>query len=124
MELQLAYLKRQACLPRSAKHAMGPQLGNRQGLYTGKVPGVRRWFTWKENTDTGSLTMVYWAAWFFLNGESFSAAPGTKLQAVQPGFGPGMRVKLNKLSNTNITIDYGFGRQGSKGLFIDVGEAF
>jgi hypothetical protein len=61
---------------------------------------------------------------FFVNGESFSTAPGTKLQAIQPGFGPGLRVKLNKTSNTNISIDYGFGRQGSNGLFIDVGEIF
>jgi len=60
----------------------------------------------------------------FLNGESFSAAQGTRLQAMQPGFGPGVRIKLNKISNTNITVDYGFGRQGSNGLFIDVGEAF
>lgn len=60
----------------------------------------------------------------FLNGESFSAAPGTRLQSIQPGYGPGLRLKLNKTSNTNITIDYGFGRQGSNGLFIDVGEAF
>lgn len=60
----------------------------------------------------------------FLNAESFSAAPGTKMQALQPGFGPGLRVKLNKTSNTNISIDYGFGRQGSNGLFIDVGEIF
>jgi hypothetical protein len=60
----------------------------------------------------------------FLNGESFSAAPGTSLQRIQPGYGPGLRLKLNKTSNTNITIDYGFGRQGSNGLFIDVGEAF
>lgn len=60
----------------------------------------------------------------FLNGESFSAAPGTALQRIQPGYGPGLRLKLNKTSNTNITIDYGFGRQGSNGLFIDVGEAF
>jgi hypothetical protein len=60
----------------------------------------------------------------FLNGESFSAAPGTHLQSIQPGYGPGLRLKLNKTSNTNITIDYGFGRQGSNGLFIDVGEAF
>ncbi|ASU33717.1 BamA/TamA family outer membrane protein [Mucilaginibacter xinganensis] len=60
----------------------------------------------------------------FLNGESFSAAPGTSLQRIQPGYGPGLRLKLNKKSNTNITIDYGFGRQGSNGLFIDVGEAF
>ena len=60
----------------------------------------------------------------FLNLESFSAAPGTRLQSVQPGYGPGVRVKINKLSNTNVTIDYGFGREGSKGLFIDIGEAF
>jgi len=60
----------------------------------------------------------------FLNGESFSAAPGTRLQSIQPGYGPGLRIKLNKISNTNIKIDYGFGTQGSRGLFIDVGEAF
>ncbi|MCR8559782.1 outer membrane protein assembly factor [Mucilaginibacter sp. BJC16-A38] len=60
----------------------------------------------------------------FINGESFSAAPGTGLQRIQPGYGPGVRLKLNKTSNTNITIDYGFGSQGSNGLFIDVGEAF
>jgi len=61
---------------------------------------------------------------FFLNGQSLSAAPGSKLHAMQPGYGPGLRIKLNKVSNTNICIDYGFGRQGSNGLFIDVGEIF
>jgi len=60
----------------------------------------------------------------FLNGQSLSAAPGTKLQAIQPGYGPGIRIKLNTISKTNIAIDYGFGRQGSRGLFIDVGEIF
>ena len=61
---------------------------------------------------------------FFANGESFSAGQGTHLQSIQPGFGPGLRVKLNKVSNTNIRIDYGFGNQGSNGLFISIGEAF
>ncbi len=60
----------------------------------------------------------------FVNGETLSAKPGTRLQSVQPGFGPGLRVKLNKLSKTNICIDYGFGHEGSKGLFINVGELF
>ncbi len=60
----------------------------------------------------------------FVNAESLSAAPGTKLQSIQPAFGPGLRIKLNKVSRTNVAIDYGFGLQGSKGLFIDVGEAF
>ncbi|HEY4325695.1 MAG TPA: BamA/TamA family outer membrane protein [Mucilaginibacter sp.] len=61
---------------------------------------------------------------FFLNAQSLSAEPGTRLQGIQPGWGPGLRIKLNKLSKTNISIDYGFGRQGSNGLFVDVGEIF
>lgn len=61
---------------------------------------------------------------FFLNMQSFSAAPGTRLQTVQPGYGPGLRVKLNKVSKTNISMDYGFGTQGSHGLFVNVGELF
>jgi len=60
----------------------------------------------------------------FLNGESFSAAPGTKLESIQPGYGPGLRIKLSKVSKTNLDIDYGFGNQGSNGLFLTVGEVF
>ncbi|HEY9003380.1 MAG TPA: hypothetical protein VIM89_18635 [Mucilaginibacter sp.] len=60
----------------------------------------------------------------FLNGESFSSAPGTPLQSIQPGYGPGLRIKLSKVSKTNLDIDYGFGNQGSRGLFLTVGEVF
>jgi hypothetical protein len=60
----------------------------------------------------------------FLNVQSYSAGSGTRLQAMQPGFGPGLRVKINKTSKTNIDFDYGFGRQGSNGLFINIGEVF
>ncbi|HEX3383591.1 MAG TPA: hypothetical protein VHS53_00295 [Mucilaginibacter sp.] len=60
----------------------------------------------------------------FVNAQSFSGEPGTPLQSIQPGFGPGLRIKLNKVSKTNVDIDYGFGRQGSRGLFINVGELF
>ena len=60
----------------------------------------------------------------FANSESFSGATSNKLQAVQPGAGGGIRVKLNKKSNTNIAIDYGIGTQGSRGLFVNIGEVF
>lgn len=60
----------------------------------------------------------------FLNVQSFSSQPGTPFERLRPGFGPGLRIKLNKVSNTNIAIDYGFGTQGSHGLFINIGEAF
>jgi hypothetical protein len=60
----------------------------------------------------------------FGNAQTFSGAPGTRLQKIQPGFGPGLRIKLNKVSKTSIAIDYAFGTQGSRGVFVDVGEAF
>ncbi|MGC4038055.1 MAG: BamA/TamA family outer membrane protein [Chitinophagaceae bacterium] len=60
----------------------------------------------------------------FGNAESFSGAPSNHLQSIQPGAGAGIRIKLNKKSNTNIAIDYGFGTQGSRGLFVNVGEVF
>lgn len=61
---------------------------------------------------------------FFMNAESFSAAPGTGMQRIQPGFGPGVRIKISKISKTNIAVDYGFGNQGSRGVFVNVGEVF
>jgi hypothetical protein len=61
---------------------------------------------------------------FFVNGQSFSAQPGTHFQAIQPGYGPGLRLKLNKVSKTNIAIDYGFGHEGSRGMFVKIGELF
>ncbi|MBS1748458.1 MAG: BamA/TamA family outer membrane protein [Bacteroidetes bacterium] len=63
-------------------------------------------------------------ATIFANAESFSGLNSQKLQSVQPGAGLGLRIKLNKKSDTNIAIDYGFGTQGSKGLFVNIGEVF
>ncbi len=41
-----------------------------------------------------------------------------------PGAGLGIRIKMNKFSNTNLAIDYGFGVNGSHGLFFNLGEVF
>lgn len=60
----------------------------------------------------------------FVNAESLSGAPGTRLQGIQPGWGAGLRIKLNKKSQTNLSLDYGFGTQGSNGIFINIAEAF
>lgn len=60
----------------------------------------------------------------FANAQAFSAAPGTNVQSIQPAIGPGLRLKLNKVSRTNICLDYGFGAHGSNGLFVNVGEVF
>lgn len=44
--------------------------------------------------------------------------------AVVPGGGLGLRVKVNKFSNTNLCIDYGFGLNGWHGFFFNLGEVF
>lgn len=70
-------------------------------------------------TNNGLLGAVV-----FANAQTFSAATNTSLQKIQPGAGIGVRIKLNKKSNTNIAVDYGFGTQGSRGLFVNIGEVF
>jgi outer membrane protein assembly factor BamA len=41
-----------------------------------------------------------------------------------PGAGLGMRVLLNKRSRTNLCTDYGWGKQGSRGFYLAIQEAF
>jgi hypothetical protein len=60
----------------------------------------------------------------FANAENFSNATSHKPESIQPAGGLGLRIKLNKKSNTNIAIDYGFGTEGMKGFFVNVGEVF
>jgi outer membrane protein assembly factor BamA len=70
-------------------------------------------------TRNGLLGMVV-----FANFESFSNIDTWKFTGIAPAGGLGLRIKLNKYSRTNIAIDYGWGRQGSRGFFINLGEAF
>jgi outer membrane protein assembly factor BamA len=60
----------------------------------------------------------------FANAQSFSKTFSNQLSFISPAGGVGLRTKLNKNSNTNFCIDYGIGTNGSKGLFINIGEVF
>lgn len=42
----------------------------------------------------------------------------------QPAGGAGLRVLFNKVTRTNLCIDYAFGKFGQKGLFLGLNEAF
>ena len=44
--------------------------------------------------------------------------------AFAPGAGLGLRVLLNKRSRTNLCTDYGWGKQGSRGFYLAIQEAF
>ena len=70
-------------------------------------------------TRNGLFGMV-----IFGNFESFSNINTWQFESIAPAGGLGLRIKVNKYSRTNIAIDYGWGRQGSHGFFVNLGEAF
>ena len=60
----------------------------------------------------------------FTNLQAFSEWPSNQFETLHPAGGFGLRMKLNKQSDTNIDLDYGFGVDGSHGLTVNVAEVF
>jgi len=61
----------------------------------------------------------------FGNLQSANDEQGTKLfQVFQPGYGAGLRILFNKVTRTNLALDYAWGRFGAKGFFLNLNEAF
>lgn len=60
----------------------------------------------------------------FANCETFAGYPTGSFQRLIPAVGTGIRIKINKHSNTNACIDYGVGTNGSHGFFVNLGEVF
>ncbi|HVU98188.1 MAG TPA: hypothetical protein VHE34_23355 [Puia sp.] len=60
----------------------------------------------------------------FANAQSFSELATGQFTYIQPGYGLGFRISLNKFSRTNLCVDYGWGSHGSGGFFVNLGEVF
>ena len=60
----------------------------------------------------------------FTNAQSFTEPNSNRYTYIQPGYGLGLRISLNKFSRTNLCIDYGWGSHGSRGFFVNLGEVF
>ena len=60
----------------------------------------------------------------FVNAQSFTEPVSNKFETIAPGYGAGIRIKLDKYSRTNIALDYGFGLNGNGGVFVNIGEVF
>lgn len=60
----------------------------------------------------------------FLNGETVPEYPSNKFETINTGEGIGLRIKMNRYSDTNLCIDYAFGNGGSQGIFFNLGEVF
>ncbi|REG91440.1 BamA/TamA family outer membrane protein [Algoriphagus antarcticus] len=62
----------------------------------------------------------------FVNAASF----GSKLTQenlftkINPGYGLGFRVMINKENRTTISADYGFGQKGNSGFYLNINETF
>jgi outer membrane protein assembly factor BamA len=66
-----------------------------------------------------------WSGVAFLNA-STANNPVQKLalfESIQPGYGLGLRIMLDKATRTNLTLDYGFGNKSS-GFYLAVSETF
>jgi outer membrane protein assembly factor BamA len=60
----------------------------------------------------------------FGNLQHFSGELSDQYTHLLPGYGAGIRIKLNKHSGANLCIDYAFGQNGSNGVFVNLGEVF
>jgi hypothetical protein len=60
----------------------------------------------------------------FTNAESFSEFRTNQFVKIAPAAGAGLRIKINKQSNTNVGFDYAYGINNSRGLFVNLGEYF
>lgn len=60
----------------------------------------------------------------FSNAQSYTEFKSNRFEKVSPAVGTGLRVKVNKHSNTNVCIDYAAGLYGSHGIFVNLGEVF
>lgn len=59
----------------------------------------------------------------FANAQSFSEIASNQYKTILPAAGAGLRIKLDKRSGLNASLDYGIGK-GSNGIFFNVGETF
>jgi hypothetical protein len=94
-----------------------------RGYAQGRIRGTDLLYAEAEYRVTLSANGL-WGAVAFVNLTSASALGSRELPAPDLGVGLGLRVKLNKRSGANLTIDYAFGAESSRGLFLGTGEAF
>jgi hypothetical protein len=61
----------------------------------------------------------------FFNLQTANDDAGTRIfEVFQPGGGAGLRALFNKVTRTNLCLDYAFGKFGQKGFFLGLNEAF
>jgi len=100
------------------------QYNSGRGINQGRYRGKRMYYQESEYrfniTRNGLLGGVA-----FLNLETFSPDLSATYNKLFPGYGAGIRLKINKHSGTNLCVDYGFSGSDQKGnVWVNLGEVF
>jgi len=94
-----------------------------RGYLQGRIRGANQ--TYFECEYRRVLTRDgLWGAVVFVNGTNTTEPESGLFGALDLGSGVGLRIKFNKRTNTNLAIDYGWGRLGSRGVFLGLSEVF
>lgn len=96
--------------------------GYAQGRFRGEnmVYTEAEWrFPLQQNKETFGGTV-------FVNAASFSSKTTNEalFTKINPGYGMGLRVMINKKNRTTIAADYGFGQKGNSGFYLNINESF
>jgi hypothetical protein len=94
-----------------------------RGYLAGRIRGVDQIYLEGEYRRVLSADGL-WGMVAFLN-MTLTTEPDTGIYGqADPGAGLGLRIKFNKRSNTNLTLDYGVGRDDQHGFFLGMTEVF
>lgn len=76
-------------------------------------------FPLQQNKETFGGTV-------FVNAASFGSRTTNEqlFTQINPGYGVGLRVMINKRNRTTISADYGIGQKGNSGFYLNVNESF
>jgi hypothetical protein len=93
-----------------------------RGFLQGRIRGTDQIYTEGEYRMSLSRDGL-WGAVMFLNLTATTESAG-EFGSLDPGYGLGLRVKFNKRTSTNLSLDYGFGQTTAGYVFIGLQEVF
>lgn len=94
-----------------------------RGYLQGRIRGANQVYFESEYRRTLTADGL-WGFVVFVNGTVTTSPDTGTFSRADTGVGAGLRIKFNKHTNTNLTLDYGWGREDQKGLFLGMTEVF
>ena len=83
---------------------------------------LRKYISLSSANPETVLALWNWGSYLLSGTVPYWELPG--IRGSPAGVWAGLRVLFNKVTRTNLALDYAFGRFGSKGFFLNLNEAF